>query len=64
MLLNLKWLSLLKTNLRDAPWSEEEDLLLLRIATYYHKFLFFSEKEFKKNWTEIAIEFNQSANGS
>jgi hypothetical protein len=34
MLLNLKWLSLLKTNLKDAPWSEEEDILLLKIARY------------------------------
>jgi hypothetical protein len=34
-LLNLKWLSMLKTNLKIAPWSEEEDQLLNEIIEYF-----------------------------
>lgn len=58
MLLNLKWLSLLKTNLKDSPWSVEENQLLLKIARF-KIFLKFSQTGFKKTWTNIAIDFNQ-----
>ena len=46
-LLNIKWMSMLKVTLKDAPWSQEEDIILHSIV-----------KE-SKSWTNIALEFNR-----
>ncbi|KAM3145952.1 hypothetical protein pb186bvf_001930 [Paramecium bursaria] len=52
-LIYLKWISLLHTTLRQAPWTPQEDKLLKNIARY---------EMFKgNNWTELTIEFNKSS---
>ncbi|CAD8109741.1 unnamed protein product [Paramecium sonneborni] len=49
-LLNLKWISMLKTNLKMAPWNTEEDEILQNIIT---------DSNENKNWTQITIDFNR-----
>ncbi|CAD8090572.1 unnamed protein product [Paramecium primaurelia] len=49
-LLNLKWISMLKTNLKMAPWNPEEDEILQNLIT---------DPNENKNWTQITIDFNR-----
>ncbi|CAD8184100.1 unnamed protein product [Paramecium pentaurelia] len=49
-LLNLKWISMLKTNLKMAPWNNEEDEILQSII---------ADPSENKNWTQITIDFNR-----
>ncbi|CAK93472.1 unnamed protein product (macronuclear) [Paramecium tetraurelia] len=49
-LLNLKWISMLKTNLKMAPWNPEEDEILQSLIT---------DPNENKNWTQITIDFNR-----
>ncbi|CAD8102980.1 unnamed protein product [Paramecium sonneborni] len=49
-LVELKWISLLHSNLKISPWTKEEDQILTDIASQYYS---------KNNWTELTIKFNQ-----
>ncbi|CAD8195491.1 unnamed protein product [Paramecium pentaurelia] len=49
-LVELKWISLLHSNLKISPWTKEEDQILTDIASQYYS---------KNNWTELTIMFNQ-----
>ncbi|CAD8106349.1 unnamed protein product [Paramecium sonneborni] len=49
-LAELKWISLLHSNLKISPWTKEEDQILTDIASQYYS---------KNNWTELTIKFNQ-----
>ncbi|CAK63260.1 unnamed protein product (macronuclear) [Paramecium tetraurelia] len=48
-LVELKWISLLHSNLKISPWSKEEDQILIEIANDHY---------YKNNWTELTIKFN------
>ncbi|CAD8115309.1 unnamed protein product [Paramecium sonneborni] len=48
-LVELKWISLLHSNLKISPWSKEEDQILISIANDHY---------YKSNWTELTIKFN------
>ncbi|CAD8107387.1 unnamed protein product [Paramecium primaurelia] len=48
-LVELKWISLLHSNLKISPWSKEEDQILINIANDHY---------YKNNWTELTIQFN------
>ncbi|CAD8211252.1 unnamed protein product [Paramecium pentaurelia] len=48
-LVELKWISLLHSNLKISPWSKEEDQILINIANDHY---------YKNNWTELTIKFN------
>ncbi|CAD8184145.1 unnamed protein product [Paramecium octaurelia] len=50
-LLNLKWISMLKTNLKMAPWNTDEDEVLQQLIT---------DPSENKNWTQITIDFNRA----
>ncbi|KAM3134401.1 hypothetical protein pb186bvf_013514 [Paramecium bursaria] len=50
-LLNLKWISMLKTNLKMAPWHPEEDESL--------RLMLLNDTTENKNWTQITIDFNR-----
>ncbi|CAD8156655.1 unnamed protein product [Paramecium octaurelia] len=47
-LLNQKWIGMLKTDLKQSPWTIEEDELLKKVMT--QKFI---------SWTHIALEYNR-----
>ncbi|CAD8189833.1 unnamed protein product [Paramecium octaurelia] len=49
-LVELKWISLLHSNLKISPWTKEEDQILTDIASQHYS---------KNNWTELTIMFNQ-----
>ncbi|CAK93588.1 unnamed protein product (macronuclear) [Paramecium tetraurelia] len=49
-LVELKWLSLLHSNLKISTWTKEEDQILTDIASQHYS---------KNNWTELTIKFNQ-----
>ncbi|CAD8187641.1 unnamed protein product [Paramecium pentaurelia] len=49
-LIELKWISLLHSNLKISTWTKEEDQILTDIASQYYS---------KNNWTELTIKFNQ-----
>ncbi|CAD8208615.1 unnamed protein product [Paramecium octaurelia] len=48
-LVELKWISLLHSNLKISPWSKDEDQILINIANDHY---------YKNNWTELTIKFN------
>ncbi|CAD8071506.1 unnamed protein product [Paramecium primaurelia] len=49
-LLNSKWIGMLKTDLKQSPWTPEEDDLLRKVMT--QKFI---------SWTHVALEYNRAS---
>ena len=47
-MLNSKWIGMLKTDLKQTPWTVEEDELLRKVMK--QKFI---------SWTHVALEYNR-----